>query len=270
MPYNSETETFYQAPATVVDSTPDGDTVQEGFDDRLTPAMAGVYTDLNLLKENGMIGVGIPATTTARGYGRVVLLSDMAPGAEITNGPALVAAGSEAITPTPTAYAIPQADADGKIDPRWCGTASRMFPSFNASEPDALLCNGGEYSRTTYANLFAVIGTSFGDGDGTTTFNVPDMRGRVLQGASGNLKQYITAGLPELMGELGTIKVNGGAFYNGVLSFHSPTQDQWYNNNIYNANSVILRFKASDANNIYGNSASVQPPAIGVNFFIKY
>lgn len=49
MPYNSETETFYQAPATVVDSTPDGDTVQEGFDDRLTPAMAGLYADLNLL-----------------------------------------------------------------------------------------------------------------------------------------------------------------------------------------------------------------------------
>ena len=71
MPYNSETETFYQAPATVVDSTPDGDTMQEGFDDRLTPALAGVYADFNLLKADGMIGVGIPATTTARGIGRV-------------------------------------------------------------------------------------------------------------------------------------------------------------------------------------------------------
>ena len=74
MPYNSETETFYQAPATVVDSTPDGDTVQEGFDDRLTPAMAGLYADLNLLKADGMISVGIPATTTARGILNVTAL----------------------------------------------------------------------------------------------------------------------------------------------------------------------------------------------------
>ena len=96
MPYNSETETFYQAPATVVDSTPDGDTVQEGFDDRLTPAMTGLYADLNLLKADGMISVGIPATTTARGIGRVATSDDLADGATINNGPAFLAAGSEA------------------------------------------------------------------------------------------------------------------------------------------------------------------------------
>lgn len=38
-----------------------------------------------------------------------------------------------------------------------------------------LLCNGSEINRTTYASLFAVIGESFGVGDGSTTFNVPDM-----------------------------------------------------------------------------------------------
>lgn len=116
MPYNPETEQFFQAPATIVDSTPDGDTVQEGFDDRLTPAMAGVYTDLNLLKENGMIGVGIPATTTSRGISRVATLADMEPGAVIENGPAFLAAGSEAVTTTPTANAVPQADASGTLD----------------------------------------------------------------------------------------------------------------------------------------------------------
>lgn len=41
-----------------------------------------------------------------------------------------------------------------------------------------LMCNGDAVNRTTYADLFAVIGTSFGSGDGSTTFNVPDMRGR--------------------------------------------------------------------------------------------
>lgn len=42
-----------------------------------------------------------------------------------------------------------------------------------------LLCDGAEYSRTTYADLFAAIGVTFGSGNGTTTFNVPDVRGMV-------------------------------------------------------------------------------------------
>jgi microcystin-dependent protein len=39
-----------------------------------------------------------------------------------------------------------------------------------------LLCNGDAVSRTTYANLFGVIGTTFGAGNGSTTFNLPDLR----------------------------------------------------------------------------------------------
>ncbi|SCD24317.1 phage tail protein [Brucella inopinata] len=48
--------------------------------------------------------------------------------------------------------------------------------------PGWLLCYGQEVSRTTYAALFAIIGTTFGGGDGGSTFNVPDLRGRVLVG----------------------------------------------------------------------------------------
>lgn len=45
-----------------------------------------------------------------------------------------------------------------------------------------LLCYGQEVSRTTYAALFAKIGTTYGVGDGSTTFNLPDCRGRVVAG----------------------------------------------------------------------------------------
>lgn len=41
-----------------------------------------------------------------------------------------------------------------------------------------LLCDGAAVSRTTYANLFALIGTAFGAGNGTTTFNLPNKKGR--------------------------------------------------------------------------------------------
>lgn len=47
-----------------------------------------------------------------------------------------------------------------------------------------LMCDGAAVSRTTYATLFAVIGTTFGAGDGSTTFNVPDLSGRVPLGVS--------------------------------------------------------------------------------------
>lgn len=43
-------------------------------------------------------------------------------------------------------------------------------------------CNGAAVSRTTYAALFAAIGTAAGPGDGSTTFNVPDLRGEFIRG----------------------------------------------------------------------------------------
>lgn len=47
------------------------------------------------------------------------------------------------------------------------------------------LCDGTAVSRVTYADLYAVIGTSFGSGNGSTTFNLPDFRGRFLRGVDG-------------------------------------------------------------------------------------
>jgi microcystin-dependent protein len=46
-----------------------------------------------------------------------------------------------------------------------------------------ILCNGTAVSRSTYANLFAVLSTTFGSGNGSTTFNVPDFRSRIPIGA---------------------------------------------------------------------------------------
>jgi microcystin-dependent protein len=55
--------------------------------------------------------------------------------------------------------------------------AMLMWPT-DTAPADWLLCYGQAISRTTYAALFGVIGTTFGAGDGSTTFNLPDMRGR--------------------------------------------------------------------------------------------
>lgn len=57
-----------------------------------------------------------------------------------------------------------------------------IFHAKNTVPPGFLKANGGAVSRTTYADLFAEIGTSFGAGDGSTTFNLPELRGEFARG----------------------------------------------------------------------------------------
>ena len=69
--------------------------------------------------------------------------------------------------------------------------------------PDGyLLCNGANVSRTTYANLFAKIGTKYGEGDGVSTFTLPNLDGRVLQGTNdtGEVGTYLEPQLPNIVG----------------------------------------------------------------------
>jgi microcystin-dependent protein len=56
------------------------------------------------------------------------------------------------------------------------------------------LCDGSAISRTTYAKLFSILGTIYGAGDGTTTFNVPDMKGRFPVGFDGSQSEFNTTG----------------------------------------------------------------------------
>jgi len=62
--------------------------------------------------------------------------------------------------------------------------AGAIIPYISETEPSGWLkCDGTAVSRTTYSSLFAVVGTAFGSGDGSTTFNLPDLRGRTVIGS---------------------------------------------------------------------------------------
>jgi microcystin-dependent protein len=61
-------------------------------------------------------------------------------------------------------------------------TASLMPYAGSAAPTGYLLCDGAAISRTTYSDLFGIVGTTYGVGDGSTTFNLPDLRGRVIAG----------------------------------------------------------------------------------------
>lgn len=58
-----------------------------------------------------------------------------------------------------------------------------------------VICDGRPLSRTLYAGLFAVLGTTWGAGDGSTTFNIPDLRGRSLFGADGGANRLTSASI---------------------------------------------------------------------------
>ena len=57
-----------------------------------------------------------------------------------------------------------------------------------------MLCDGRAISRTTYSSLFSIIGTTYGEGDGSTTFNIPNLKGKVLVGQDTNDTDFDTLG----------------------------------------------------------------------------
>ena len=61
-------------------------------------------------------------------------------------------------------------------------TGQIIYVALSSAPTGYLKANGTAVSRTTYAALFAAIGTTFGVGDGSTTFNVPDLRGEFIRG----------------------------------------------------------------------------------------
>lgn len=96
--------------------------------------------------------------------------------------PSKLAAGTNGQVLTTVAGAAAWADATAGAVP-----AGAMLPYGGTAAPATwLLCDGANVSRTTYATLFAAIGTAYGTGDGSTTFGLPDMRGRVAVGKGTN------------------------------------------------------------------------------------
>lgn len=95
----------------------------------------------------------------------------------------------------------------------WKGLSGTVLPFAGANAPSGwMFCAGQLISRTTYAELFSVIGVTYGAGDGSTTFAIPDMRGRVAAGVDnmgGTAANRITAAGSGITGT--TIGASGGA-----------------------------------------------------------
>ena len=90
-----------------------------------------------------------------------------------------------------------------------------IVPWSDSSVPTGFLeCNGAAVSRSTYSALFAIIGTTYGAGDGASTFNVPDLQDNVAMGKSGT-KALASTGGANTVASTGNV---GGSTANATLS----------------------------------------------------
>jgi len=184
----------------------------------------------------------------------------------------------EAINDVAAGGSVPSSDSDNwkKFFPVG-KTIGEIFPYAGTSQPPgALLCNGAAVSRTMYPDLFDEIGTTYGSGDGSTTFNLPNLVDKFIEGdlTSGTVK---AAGLPNIKGNA---RLRGGssalalpdwagddALYGdatGSTSTYLTAQSA-----TGSSASRVLRFDASRSSAIYGNSNTVQPPALTMRYYIQ-
>lgn len=138
------------------------------------------------------------------------------------------------------------------------------FPTTDSTKvPDGwLFCDGSAVSRTTYADLFAIIGTSFGAGDGSTTFNLPTKEGLVSVGIKSSDTDFDTigetGGSKELQNHNHTITKEAGLFW-------SPQSGGTWG---LNSGSGVSRSNIETDYTGTGNSGNLQPYTV-TNYIIK-
>lgn len=141
-----------------------------------------------------------------------------------------------------------------------------------ANHDNWLLCNGQEISRADYPDLFKIIGINFGSGNGTTTFNVPDYRGKFLRGLGGDsaadMYQTQAEGLPNVTGTLGNEGRGRWNNLSGAL-YQIESGTTYIGANGPGAYPTKIGLDLSKSNKLYGASAHVTPVNQAVNYFIK-
>ncbi len=135
-----------------------------------------------------------------------------------------------------------------------------------------LKADGTAVGRETYPELFFAIGTTFGEGDGSMTFNLPDLIERFAQG-SNTPAQKLEAGLPNITGAYDASgaslairkpsQSNSDPFADyGAFAVNSYGNLGWSDTIAANAPGAGFTFSASRSNSIYGNSDTVQPSSL--------
>lgn len=117
-----------------------------------------------------------------------------------------------------------------------------VLPFAGGSVPSGwLLCNGQTVSRTTYSNLYAAIGDTWGDGDGSTTFEVPDLRDSVPVGVSASKALGTAGGAPSVTLTVGNLPAHAHSLNNHTHGMQHKHGISYRKDNVVAVNSSFQR-----------------------------
>lgn len=146
-----------------------------------------------------------------------------------------------------------------------------VLPFAGAAAPSGwFLCDGSAVSRTTYAALFAALGTAYGAGDGSTTFNLPDLRDNFPVGKSGTKALGSTGGAAthhhDLAGGHAQITLTTG----GVFA-HRSAASAWTATHTVDGTLASDTGSYNTGADLQGNTAdgSSLPPYVALNYIVK-
>lgn len=125
-----------------------------------------------------------------------------------------------------------------------CPSGAMMAYGGATAPPGYLLCDGSAVSRTLYNHLFATLGTTYGAGDGSTTFNLPDLRQRFPLGKADS-------------GTGSDLGATGGTIDHTHAVTPAPL------------NSISLIGVGTGADDAQVTTSSANPPFLSVNYIIK-
>lgn len=140
----------------------------------------------------------------------------------------------------------------------------------NSTPSGWLLCDGSAVSRSTYSSLYSAIGTTWGSGNGSTTFNLPNLNSYWLKGSS-TAGSSISAGLPNIKGEISEKgAIVGETSTSGALYKSNQVVQYSTSHTTGKVNYPNLGIDASLSNSLYGSSTTVSVSSKTVRFIIKY
>lgn len=132
---------------------------------------------------------------------------------------------------------------------------------------------GQTVSRTQYTNLFNLYGTTYGAGDGVSTFQLPDMRNRVLWGKdTSDTFGYLSQTLPNVKGE-GLFWYSGGKNSkqpSGAFYIEKANNKRGVNDASTGTNDPMVNMDLNRYNQIYQDGANVRPNAIKVRWKTRW
>ena len=145
-----------------------------------------------------------------------------------------------------------------------------VFPFAGITAPEGfLLCNGQEVSRFTYAKLYGVISDTYGAGDGTTTFNLPDYREVTLVGAGTSGRSSIKAHDIYAVGEFKDDQMQGHEHLS-YKNYETNAKGGAGTMTIFGGKVKTEGIETDGVNGAPRIGSTTHGKQIGVNYIIKY